>query len=261
MEAKSGDYSFLERKKKIQDLLEQNGSAKIGELSGVLAVSEITVRRDLDRLEAEGLLVRTHGGALRREPTLFELFDEKRVKEMGPEKRRIGQSAAAMVKRGDAVFLDSGTTTLYIARALKAVPGITIVTNSIYILAELRFAKDLNLILLGGTYRPGDYALSGPITERNLDTFRAKTAFLGADGVTVKNGATTNDIYTAEVTKLMMARAETSVLVADHTKIGQVGSIKYAEVGDFDLLITDKDTGHEDFLALRQAEIEIKEAE
>lgn len=253
------NLSFIERKQRILDVLDQDGSAKISKLAGIAATSEITVRRDLDKLEAEGLLVRTHGGAMRRELSLSELMLEKRVKEMGSEKQRIGQAAAEMIRRGDTVFLDTGTTTLQIARALKTVSGITLVTNSIYVLAELRLAKDLNLILLGGTYRSGDHALSGPITEKNLETFRAKTAFLGTDGITADNGVTTNDIYTAEVTKLMMAHAEKSVLVADHTKIGRAGSIKYAEVEDFDLLITDGGIPEESISALRQLKIEVKQ--
>jgi len=133
-----------------------------------------------------------------------------------------------------------------------------VVTNSVHILAELRFAKDLNLILLGGTYRPGDYALSGPLTEKNLETFRARLAFLGADGITSENGVTTNDMYTAEVTKLMMAHAGTSILVADHTKIGRSGSIRYAEVEDFDLLITDDGIPAENLPFLERLQIEVR---
>ncbi len=251
------ELSFLERQEIILDILEKNGKAGIPEFAQALAVSEITVRRDLERLEMQGLLQRTRGGALYREPTFFELFFEKRMKEMEVEKHRIGEAAARMVQRGDVVLLDTGTTTLQIARELKSVSAITIITNSIYILAELRFAKDINLILLGGNYRTGDYALSGPLTEKNLETFRAKYAFLGTDGITIENGVTTNDLYTAEVTKLMMAHAESPVLVADHTKIGRIGAIRYAEVLDFRLLITDKGIGSTEQASLQEKGIHI----
>jgi DeoR/GlpR family transcriptional regulator of sugar metabolism len=233
------ELSFLERKQRIMEILEQGNQVRIDELAQVLTVSEITVRRDLDRLSQQGLLIKKRGGAIRREPSVSELFFEQRKKEMEAEKRRIGQAAAGMVQRGDVVLLDTGTTTMLIARALKTVSGITIVTNSMHILAELAYAKDMNLILLGGTYRMGDYALSGPITEKNLEMFRARLAFLGADGITAANGITSNDIYTAEVTRSMMAHADTAVLVADHSKVGRVGAIKYAEAKDFNLLITD----------------------
>jgi DeoR/GlpR family transcriptional regulator of sugar metabolism len=235
------ELSFLERKQKILQILEQDGLVKIDQLAPLLSVSEITIRRDLERLAREGLLIKKRGGAARREPSVSELFFEKRIKEMEAEKRRIGQAAAAMVQRGDVVLLDTGTTTMQIARALKTVSGITIITNSMLILAELAYAKDLNLILLGGTYRMGDFALSGPLTEKNLEMFRARLAFLGADGISAAIGVTSNDIYTAEVTKSMMAHAETAVLVADHSKVGRVGAIKYAEAKDFGLLITDKE--------------------
>jgi DeoR/GlpR family transcriptional regulator of sugar metabolism len=237
------ELSSQEREQRIIAILEQDGQARIEQLAQLLSASEITIRRDLERLARQGLLIKKRGGAARREPSVSELFFEKRNKEFETEKRRIGLAAAAMVQRGDVVLLDTGTTTMQIARALKTISGITIVTNSMHILAELAYAKDLNLILLGGTYRMGDFALSGPITEKNLQMFRARLAFLGADGITAANGVTTNDIYTAEVTKSMMAHAETTVLVADHSKVGRVGAIKYAEANDFNLLITDHDLG------------------
>ena len=98
------DLSFIERQEIILGILERNGRAGIAEFAKALAVAEITVRRDLERLEAQGLLMRTRGGALYREPTFFELFFEKRLKEMETEKHRIGQAAARMVQRGDVIF-------------------------------------------------------------------------------------------------------------------------------------------------------------
>ena len=233
------ELSNFKRTRLILEYLEHHGHAKIAELAQAMAVSEITIRRDLDKMASQGLLAKHRGGARRREPSVSELLFEQRSRTMDAEKKRIGQAAAALVQRGDVVLLDTGTTTQHIARALQTVADLTIVTHSIPILAELAYAREVNLILLGGTYRMGNYALSGPITEKNLEQFRARLAFLGADGITFDNGVTTNDLYTAEVTRSMMAHAETSVLVADHSKIGRVGSIKYAQVNEFDLLITD----------------------
>ena len=238
--------SFQARKEHILQLLEENGSIKVAPLAKELDTSEITIRRDLEKLEKEGLLKKTFGGAQKREFSLNEFLYVKRIRQMEKEKKRIGAAAAEMVNRGDVIFLDTGTTTLHIAMALKNEKEITIITNSILILSELRYVRDLELILLGGNYRPGNFALSGPLAESNIEGFRAKYAFLGADGITLTNGVTSNDIYTAQITKLMMKYAEKPVLVSDHTKIGLVGSIKYANLEEFDIFITDNQIASED---------------
>lgn len=231
--------SYLNRKEHILQVIDELGSVKVAPLAKELETSEITIRRDLEKLEQEGLLKKTFGGARKLEFSLNEFLYLKRIKQMEREKKRIGSFAANLVKSGDVIFLDTGTTTHHIAQALKNEKGITIITNSILILSELRYVRDLELILLGGNYRPGNFALSGPITEINMENFRAKYAFLGADGITLSNGVTSNDIYTAQITKLMMKYSENPVLVSDHTKIGLVGSIKYSNLEEFHTFITD----------------------
>jgi DeoR family transcriptional regulator, fructose operon transcriptional repressor len=250
--------SFSVRKNRILEQLEKTGFIKVRELAIELDISEITIRRDLDRLDREGFLVKTHGGALKRDVTLNEYQNVKQIREKLLEKERIGRAAAEMVKLGDVVFLDTGTTTLQIAHALIKERDLTIVTNSILILSELRFIQHLDIILLGGSYRPGTFALGGPLAENALQNFRAKYAFLGADGITMKDGVTTNDIYTAQITRLMMRFAEKKILVSDHSKIGRMGSIKYANISDFDMLITDSGATNEEWDRLQNSGLTIR---
>jgi len=231
---------FSERKKKILDLLERDGKVEVPTLANILSISEITIRRDLEKLDSGGLLIKTYGGAVKREPSLFEFIYNRNRERMVEEKKRIGIHAAKMVTKGDVAFLDTGTTTLQVARALKEGHGITIITNSLLILTELKFSKDINVILLGGNYRVGSLDLSGPLTQRAMEGFRAKLAFVGTDGITVEDGATTGDIYTAKTTELMVKYCERAIVVADHTKIGKRGATKYADIEDIDTLITDK---------------------
>jgi len=250
--------TYIDRKDAILDIIEKQGTVKVPVLAQELSISEITVRRDLTRLEKEGLIIKTHGGASKREHTLSELMYIKRMQVLTQEKKRIGLHAAKMIQPGDVIFLDTGTTTVHIANAIKSIESLTVITNSVLILTELRFVKDINLILLGGNYRAGNFALGGPLTERYIDNFRAKYAFLGADGVSVENGATSDDIYTARVTELMMQNSSQCVLVTDHTKFGKVGSIKYASIDIFQMIITDSKAADNDVRIFEEQGLIIK---
>jgi len=130
------------------DTLEEFGTVKVADLAKELAASEITIRRDLDKLNKEGVLTKTHGGATSRATSLNEFAAIRKIRILEAEKKRIGEYAAKMVNAGDVIFLDSGTTTLHIARACKNKQDLTIITNSVLVLSELRFTKDLNIILL-----------------------------------------------------------------------------------------------------------------
>ena len=169
--------AFIQRKHRILKVLEEKGTVRVTELAEEFGISEITIRRDLDKIEKEGLLLKIHGGASKREHSFSELLYEKSAKVLAQEKKRIGTEAARMVKPGDVIFMDTGTTTLQVAAALKKSKDITIITNSILILTELRLVKNVSLIILGGNYRVGNFALSGPLTEIDVESFRAKYAF------------------------------------------------------------------------------------
>lgn len=254
------NLSFSERKQAILNGLDKDGSVKVTALAQELGTSEITIRRDLEKLDQEGLLVKTHGGAIKREGSINEFLYMKQIKDNEDEKIRIGQMAASFISERDVIFMDTGTTTLHIARVLKNMSNITIVTNSILVLSELRFVKDLDVILLGGNYRPGNFALSGPLAENAIKNFRAKYAFLGADGITMEYGVTTNDIFTAQITQLMMQNAESCVLVTDHSKFGQAGSIRYASLDEFDMVITDRKLPDDEYENLKSNQIDIRRA-
>ena len=235
-----------ERRRQILDILKNQDFVKIDSLAKKFSTSEITIRRDLDKLDNEGLLTRTFGGAEKKEDKFNEFSYDGRIKIMQKEKEKIGLFAASLVKSRDVVFINSGTTTLYVARALKNIKGVTIVTNSILVFIELRFAKDIELILLGGNYRPAIFAFSGPIAEQGMENIRAKYAFLGTDGITLQNGVTSDDIYATPVIKSMMRYSENSILVSDNSKFGKVGSVKYANISDFDRVIVDNGISDDD---------------
>ena len=231
---------FTERKKMILDILNTENKVEVAKLAERLGVSEVTIRRDLSIMEGQGLLAKTYGGAVKQEQTLLETMHKDKAKKMSKEKEAIGIYAAGLVQSGDVIFLDAGTTTLQIARSLKSMSNITVVTNSILVMLELRISRNISTILLGGNCRVGSLDLSGPLAEKGIENFHADKALLGTDGMSVDGGVTTGDIYTAKMTELMCRFASEIIVVTDHTKIGKNSFSKYVDIKDIDKLITDK---------------------
>jgi len=231
---------FAERKKMIMDVLNAESKVEVVKLADELEVSEVTIRRDLLIMEEQGLLAKTYGGAVKLEQTLLETMYRDKIKKMSKEKEAIGIYAAGLVQSGDVIFLDTGTTTVQIARSLKSRSNITVVTNSILVMLELRISRNISTILLGGNCRAGSLDLSGPLAEKGIESFRADKALLGTDGMSIDGGVTTGDIYTAKMTELMCRLATEVIVVTDHTKIGKNSFSKYVDIKGIHKLITDK---------------------
>ena len=248
---------FAERKKVILDILNTENKVEVTKLAERLGVSEVTIRRDLLIMEGQGLLAKTYGGAVKLEQTLLETMCRGKIKKMSKEKEAIGIYAAGLVQSGDVIFLDAGTTTLQIARSLKSRSNITVVTNSILVMLELRISRNISTILLGGNCRVGSLDLSGPLAEKGIENFRADKALLGTDGMSIDGGVTTGDIYTAKMTELMCRLASEVIIVTDHTKIGKNSFSKYVDIKDIDKLITDKNAEKTYLEKMRKIGVEV----
>ncbi len=210
-----------ERQIEISLILGKMGSIKVNELSEHFNISEATVRRDLQEMENKKLLTRTHGGAVKADITNFEpSFMEKRD-ERHEEKFAIASFAAGLVKNGDTIILDSGTTTLEIAKIITA-ENITVITNSIDIAVELSNRNNVELILTGGTLRLNTRAMVGYICEEMLKNFRVDKAFIGANGISLSDGITTPNLVEARVKKAMINSSLKSIIVADSSKFDNV---------------------------------------
>ncbi|TDC47456.1 DeoR/GlpR transcriptional regulator [Jiangella ureilytica] len=228
----------------ILDEVQRRGAATVSELAGRFEVSEMTIRRDLDALVARGALDKVHGGATtRRQPgapsTDEPGFRAKRLRQQA-EKEAIATAAAALVEPGSAVGLSAGTTTWALARHLRQIPRLTVVTNSIRIADELHDddRTDLAVVLTGGVRTPSD-ALVGPVAVSSLRLLHLDVVFLGVHGIDAAAGFTTPNLLEADTDRALVAAGRRLVVVADHTKWATVGISTIARLDDADVLVTD----------------------
>ncbi len=228
-----------ERKTRILFLLSQSQSILVSDAATSLGVSETTIRRDLQDLEEQGLLKRTHGGAIALEMASFEPSMIEKADFHAEQKMQIAKQAVAMVQKGDTLLLDSGTTTLQMARILPD-QDLTVVTNSLPIGSELARRKNIKLIMLGGELRSNTEALVGAFCEMMLQTIHVDKVFLGANGIDPSRGVTTPNIAEASIKRAMVQAGRQIILVADHSKFGQIHFAKICDIRDISCIITDE---------------------
>ena len=208
------------------------------DLAAEAGVQPITIRRDLEVMAEEGVVIRVRGGAIRNDRVRLEFGYAERSEQNRREKSAIAAHAASMVQPGQTIILDTGTTTQLLARELVSRVDIQIVTNSMIVAYELRNSLGVNVILLGGQARRGGFELIGPITERLLTDLHADFAFLGADAIDPELGFFTTDLGVARVEELMIKAASTVVVLADASKLGRRAFARYAAFAPVHLLIT-----------------------
>ena len=248
----------IARRRELSHLLEAGRNVSTARLADRLGVSEMTIRRDLESLARNGQAIRCYGGAVAAGRVILEFeFDQRHRCQLEP-KRRIGEAAAAAVQKGWTVFLDTGTTTLEVARALgaRALPC-TVVTSSLVVASQLWAQPQVELVLLGGRVRKGSPDLAGSGAEMMLDRLTADVAFLGADGIDAARGSFATDVECARVGERMAANARRCVVAADSTKLGRSGKARVLTVEQIDELITDRDAPPACVAALRRRGVKV----
>jgi len=245
-----------ERRRAIVKLLNREGRVLVTTLARQFKTSQVTIRKDLDILQSQGLAHRSHGGALISEGVLEDPTLREKEKLHHKEKLRIAAAAAGMVKEGQVVILDSGTTTTAIARALRTVRKLTIVTNAVNIAADLA-GTEIEVILTGGTLRKNSFSLVGPIAEETLRRLSADILFLGVDGFDVSYGLSTPNLLEAKVNRIMVEVSKTTVAVCDSSKFGRRSLALIAPPIGMQHVITDHGISKSDLKALRKAGINV----
>jgi len=246
-----------ERRRAILELINREGRVLVNELATTFNTSQVTIRKDLEILHADGLLHRTHGGALpSREGALADPTLREKEKLHRKEKLRIAEVAASMVSEGQVVILDSGTTTTAIARALRSFHNLTMVTNAVNIVSELS-GTDVEVIVTGGALRKNSFSLVGPIAEETLRRLSADILFLGVDGFDVSYGLSTPNLLEAKVNRIMVEVSKTTVAVCDSSKFGRRSLALIAPPIGMQHVITDHGISKSDLKALRKAGINV----
>ncbi|MCF2498107.1 DeoR/GlpR family DNA-binding transcription regulator [Dyadobacter chenhuakuii] len=232
--------NFQERKKKIMAAVDEFGSLSVFELSEKLGMSPATIRRDLHDIAEEGLLLRTHGGAMKIEGLVLTSFAAK-AGHNEDKKDKIAQLAAGYVADNDIIFMDCGSTVFKMCRFLKKRKGIKVITNSLPIMAELIDTPSISLNLIGGEIDKSRKAVHGHKAIAHIESYHAHKAFIGIDGISAQNGLTAHSEHESSITSAFIKNASQVFVLCDSSKIGKDSHIKVASLSQVNSLFTDPD--------------------
>jgi len=249
--------STEERQSSILALLTRQGRLSVAEIVEQFGVSEATARRDLEALAEQGKLQRVHGGALPVRQAQPEAPLLQREREQFFEKQRIGQAAAALVEDGETVFIASGTTTLEVARHLRARQNLTVITNSLPVMNTLAGLPGIHLIGIGGLLRESELSFVGHIAEQAIAELRADKVILGVHAFSLQHGLTSDYLPETLTDRAILKIGRQVILVADHTKFESVSPAFVAPVSSIHHLVTDSQTPAEILSALREMGIAV----
>lgn len=246
------------RHQSIVDFLHRDGNVHVADLAEKLQVSAVTIRADLDYLEDQQVLSRTRGGAVPARPRRFELPLEMTIQDHVDEKKRIARLAASMVRSGETVILDAGSTTTELAKSLsRDLQDVVMVTNALNIALTLENHPGVTVVVTGGTLRTMQHSLVAPFAALLLREINADLAFIGCNGVDTGKGFTDTNAAEAEVKHAMIEASGRCVFLADHAKLMRIATARVAPLDAADLLITDDGATSDQLRALRRSGLEI----
>jgi len=228
-----------ERRTQILQIVRSTGRVRVNELAGLFDTSAVTIRNDLNALHERGLVFRSHGGAVLPDTILRESPVHERLKAHAEEKRRIGAMAATLINDGETIILDSGTTTLEIARQIKKKQSVQVITNGVNIAAELLDARDVQLFIVGGTVRGESASISGRFTEEMFEQFSADKMFLSGAGCDLDFGVSGANLEETMVNQAMLRISREIILVADASKFSKRSMARITHFSEIDTVISD----------------------
>jgi DeoR/GlpR family transcriptional regulator of sugar metabolism len=246
-----------ERRQVILELVRSNGAVSLRELARIVKTSEVTVRRDLRHLEAEGMLARRHGGAVANDRTAYEPSYTEKAGVASDEKAAIADLAAELVSPGDAIVIGAGTTTLALAKRLARLAELTVVTNSLLVTQALARARGIEVLVTGGLLRGSIFALVGSAAEESVATLRVQRAFLSGNGLTAERGMSTPNAAVAGIDRAMAATANEVVVLVDNTKIGMDTMIQTVPTSKISHVVTDAGASPDEVAAFRAAGVQV----
>jgi DeoR/GlpR family transcriptional regulator of sugar metabolism len=228
-----------ERHSLIIDTLIKHESIMVSDLSSLLAVSAVTIRKDLTELEKDNKLYRSHGKAILINPYINNRSVNEKEKLYRDEKKQIGKAAASLITKDDSIIIASGTTVLAFARSIRPTHRLTVISASLQVSEILGSNESIDVVQLGGSLRNSSLSAVGKYAEAPLADFSCSKLFLGVDGIDLDFGITTTDIREADLNKVMMRAAQKTIVLADSSKFRRRGFSKIANMDEIDLIITD----------------------
>ncbi len=245
-----------ERINKITELLAKRGYMSVLELAEVMNVSDMTIRRDLEKLDKEGLIRRTHGGAY-IELSMLEVDYHIRETVYLPEKEAIGRKAYTLIQPGESIFIDAGSTTSFLASSIDDTKKLTVVTHSIVVSQALMNKHNVDTIMLGGKLHSATQSLIGPLTEEGLKKFKYTKAFLGTSGINLSEGLTISTIDEVPIKRQAALNSKRVILLADSTKFNKDVLAVFLRIDEIDTIITDWHLKETDRKILEEKGIEV----
>ena len=230
------------RRSAILQILKQSSNISVTELSKKFGVSEVTIRKDLNLLKERNLLVRTRGGAILHETRKDDNDTSIRFKKLANyrEKQAIGRAAANLIKDGDTIIIDSGTTALQVACNLHKFRNLTIITNALNVAQEVLAYKRFNVILLGGNIRNASESVVGALAESNLKMFYCDKLFMGVDSFSIDNGLSTPNVEEANINQIMISRSKEVIAVFDSSKVNKRALAFITTLDKINTIVTDE---------------------
>lgn len=246
-----------ERLYEIARYLREHKRARVEELATHLDVSRVTIRNDLEKLHKQGIIEKVHGGAIVTEHFMPEFNFREKIVQNFDAKMKIAKVCSEMIKDGDSLILDAGTTTFQIARMLKQKTGLHIITNSLPIITEMMSNPDVKITILGGELRPVALSMVDSFAYEKLEKIRVAKAFLGAMGVDIKAGFTSSNLLEAQTKQRMMNCARETFIVASFYKMGKIAPFHFAGFKDVTALITDDESPARTIRELRKKGLKV----
>lgn len=245
------------RRSKILEILHRDGQIRVAQLAAALGATTVTIRNDLDALAAEGYLERTQGGAVQTVNSYYNLEFQRRKGLNRDSKKYIAALTADLIRDGNTIFLNSGTTTYYVAVELKKRKNLQIVTNSLTIALELGSQPTFRVTLLGGDINAQYGFTWGADAQQQLKKYRADYAILGMDGICPQRGLSTYHAEEAVMDRLMMERASETIVVAGSSKLGNEGFSNVCDISGVTRLVTDGAADRDAIAALRKQGVSV----
>ena len=247
----------LERRNQIYEKLQRDKKVVVSELSQFYNVTEETIRRDLDKLEKDGLATKSYGGAILNENTNIDLPFNIRKQHNVYGKQKIAELVEELIFSGDHIMLDASSTSVFIAKALKKKENITVVTNSVEVMIELADKEDWNIISTGGRIKNGGLAMEGVSAVEGIRQYNAEKVIISCKAFDVENGFTDSSEDTVGVKRAMLKAGQIKIMAVDSSKFNRKAFCKIVDLKEIDYIVTDEKPGEEIFRVLEQENVKI----